>query len=238
MHLEYQALLQDDPELEARLKRLARAPSSAAASAWPRAPAASSSATRSRRSTRRRASSPRRPARPAGISTTSTATRSSRSPARSSPASAPSPDTPRKCTTEEKTLVEIRDKVEKHIKNTYLKRVDAPVGRQAGAQVLDGTERGLSRCRPTTAPSSPSIKRFDQLVAYLRDEMGWPIERRRLRGPDLRLHARRARHRREERGQDPGDQAPAPARRRTSPGASSSSSSSRSGSRSSRCAAS
>ena len=38
------------------------------------------------------------------------------------------PDTPRKCTTEEKTLVELRVKVEKHIKNTYLKRVDAPVG--------------------------------------------------------------------------------------------------------------
>jgi len=38
------------------------------------------------------------------------------------------PETPRKCTTEEKTLVELRAKVEKHIKNTYLKRVDAPVG--------------------------------------------------------------------------------------------------------------
>ena len=38
------------------------------------------------------------------------------------------PDTPRKCTTGEKTLVDIRAKVEKHIKNTYLKRVDAPVG--------------------------------------------------------------------------------------------------------------
>ena len=38
------------------------------------------------------------------------------------------PETPRTCTTEEKTLVEIRGKVEKHIKNTYLKRVDAPVG--------------------------------------------------------------------------------------------------------------
>ncbi|MEK6777313.1 MAG: helicase-related protein [bacterium] len=38
------------------------------------------------------------------------------------------PETPRKCTTEEKTLVEIRAKIEKHIKNTYLKRVDAPVG--------------------------------------------------------------------------------------------------------------
>jgi hypothetical protein len=38
------------------------------------------------------------------------------------------PETPRACTTEEKTLVELRAKVEKHIKNTYLKRVDAPVG--------------------------------------------------------------------------------------------------------------
>jgi hypothetical protein len=38
------------------------------------------------------------------------------------------PETPRKCTTEERTLVELRGKIEKHIKNTYLKRVDAPVG--------------------------------------------------------------------------------------------------------------
>jgi superfamily II DNA/RNA helicase len=37
-------------------------------------------------------------------------------------------DTPRHCETEEATLVELRGKVEKHIKNTYLKRVDAPVG--------------------------------------------------------------------------------------------------------------
>ncbi len=37
-------------------------------------------------------------------------------------------ETPRACMTEEKTLVELRAKVEKHIKNTYLKRVDAPVG--------------------------------------------------------------------------------------------------------------
>ena len=38
------------------------------------------------------------------------------------------PETPRQCTTEEKTLVEIRTTIEKHIKNSYLKRVDAPVG--------------------------------------------------------------------------------------------------------------
>jgi len=38
------------------------------------------------------------------------------------------PDTPRKCVTEEKSLIEIRTKIEKHIKNNYLKRIDAPVG--------------------------------------------------------------------------------------------------------------
>ena len=38
------------------------------------------------------------------------------------------PDTLRQCTTEEKTLVDLRAKVEKYIKNTYLKRIDAPVG--------------------------------------------------------------------------------------------------------------
>jgi hypothetical protein len=37
-------------------------------------------------------------------------------------------DTPRKCRTGEETLVDLRSKLEKHIKNTYLKRVDAPVG--------------------------------------------------------------------------------------------------------------
>jgi hypothetical protein len=38
------------------------------------------------------------------------------------------PDTPRKCTGEEKTFVELRAKVRRHITNTYMKRVDAPVG--------------------------------------------------------------------------------------------------------------
>jgi hypothetical protein len=38
------------------------------------------------------------------------------------------PHTPRKCTSEEKTLLELRATIEKHIKNRYLKRVDAPVG--------------------------------------------------------------------------------------------------------------
>ena len=38
------------------------------------------------------------------------------------------PETPRRCTTEETTLLDIRKRIEKHIKNSYLKRVDAPVG--------------------------------------------------------------------------------------------------------------
>ena len=38
------------------------------------------------------------------------------------------PNTPRRCITEEKSLKDIRASVLKHIKDTYLKRVDAPVG--------------------------------------------------------------------------------------------------------------
>jgi hypothetical protein len=38
------------------------------------------------------------------------------------------PKTPRVCTTEQRTLIDVRTKVLKHIKNSYLKRVDAPVG--------------------------------------------------------------------------------------------------------------
>ena len=38
------------------------------------------------------------------------------------------PETARRCTTEQTTLLEIRKGIEKHIKNSYLKRVDAPVG--------------------------------------------------------------------------------------------------------------
>ena len=38
------------------------------------------------------------------------------------------PGTPRRCTTAETTLLDIRKRIERHIKNSYLKRVDAPVG--------------------------------------------------------------------------------------------------------------
>jgi hypothetical protein len=38
------------------------------------------------------------------------------------------PNAPRRCVTDEKLLKDIRTSVLKHIKDTYLKRVDAPVG--------------------------------------------------------------------------------------------------------------
>lgn len=38
------------------------------------------------------------------------------------------PETPRRCTTGESTLVDIRKKVQKHIKDSYLRRVNAPLG--------------------------------------------------------------------------------------------------------------
>lgn len=38
------------------------------------------------------------------------------------------PETPRKCILDEKLLIDLKVKVEKHIKNTYLKRIDAPIG--------------------------------------------------------------------------------------------------------------
>lgn len=41
------------------------------------------------------------------------------------------PETPRKNTIAEETLSEIRQKIEKHIKNTYLKQVQAPIGVKA-----------------------------------------------------------------------------------------------------------
>ena len=42
------------------------------------------------------------------------------------------PETPRRCTTEEMTLLDIRKRIERHIKNSYLRRVDAPVGVKPG----------------------------------------------------------------------------------------------------------
>ena len=211
MHLEYQALLQADPELEARLKRLPGAifsgrkrPAKGARGvffcyALPALDKEAGEFTEEAGTTRWYLYDLDRDA-------------ILEEPARSSPASAPSPKRRASAPPRRRPSSSSAAKVEKHIKNTYLKRVDAPVGRQAGAQVLDGTQRGLSRCRPTTAPHLRRSRRFDQLDRLPARRDG--LANRRLRGlrrPDLRLHARGARHRREERRQDPGDQAPAPA---------------------------
>lgn len=127
MHLEYQALLQSDPELESRLRKLPGAifsgrkrPAKGARGAFfcyalPALDKEMGEFTEAAGTTRWYLYDLDRDAileEPGEI------VASIRS----------KPDTPRMCTTEEKTLVELRAKVEKHIKNTYLKRVDAPVG--------------------------------------------------------------------------------------------------------------
>jgi len=127
MHLEYQALLQEDPALEARLKRLPGATFSGRKRpakgvrgvffcyALPALDKEKGEFTEEAGTTRWYLYDLDRDAifeEPQEIIES----------IRSKPA------TPRTCTTEEKTLVDLRAKVEKHIKNTYLKRVDAPVG--------------------------------------------------------------------------------------------------------------
>jgi tRNA A22 N-methylase len=41
------------------------------------------------------------------------------------------PETPRHCSIAKETLSELREKIEKHIKDTYLKKVQAPQGVKA-----------------------------------------------------------------------------------------------------------
>ena len=127
MHLEYQALLQAEPG--------ARSASQAAAGRDLQRPKRPAKGVRGvffcyalPLSTRRRANSPKKPARRAGISTTSIATRSWKSRERSSPASARSPTPRGSAPRTRRRSSTSAAKVEKHIKNTYLKRVDAPVG--------------------------------------------------------------------------------------------------------------
>ena len=126
MHLEYQALLQADPGLEARLRRLPgavfsgrRRPAEGVRGvffcyALPALDKEKGEFTEEAGTTRWYLYDLDREAILEGPGEIVASIRSR-------------PDTPRTCTTEEKTLVEIRAKVEKHIKNTYLKRVDAPV---------------------------------------------------------------------------------------------------------------
>ena len=127
MHLEYQALLQDDPELEMRLNRL---------------PGATFSG-------RERLSKGTRGvffcfALPALDKETGTFTEEAgatrwylydldrnlilEEPGEIVASIRSKPKIPRKCIVEENTLIETRSKVRRHIKNTYLRRVDAPVG--------------------------------------------------------------------------------------------------------------
>ena len=110
-----------------------------------------------------------------------------------------------------------------------------PRRRRAAPALLDGAERRMTdyRERAQGDHDVPVARRVPPRRARLADRLD-----RRLRGADLRLHARGARDRRGERRQDRGDQAAPTARRTTSRGASSSSSSSRSSSRSSPSAAS
>ena len=127
MHLEYQALLQADPKLKAHLKRLPGATVSGRKRAAHGArgvffcyalPALDKEAgefTEEAGTTRWYLYDL---ARGAILENPSEIAGSIRS----------TPETPRQCTTEEKTMVEIRTTIEKHIKNSYLKRVDAPVG--------------------------------------------------------------------------------------------------------------
>ena len=127
MHLEYQALLQADPELEARLKRLPGAtftgrkrPAKGSRGvffcfALPALDKEAGEFTEEAGMTRWYLYDLDRDAileEPGEI------VASIRS----------KPETPRKCTTEQKTLIELRGKIEKQIKNTYLRQVQAPVG--------------------------------------------------------------------------------------------------------------
>jgi superfamily II DNA or RNA helicase len=127
MHLEYQALLQTDPELESRLKRLPGAVFSGRKRvvkgvrgvffcyALPALDKEAGEFTEEAGTTRWYLYDLERDAIVEEAGEIVASIRSK-------------PETPRQCTTEEKTLVELRSRVEKHIKNTYMKRVDAPVG--------------------------------------------------------------------------------------------------------------
>lgn len=127
MHLEYQSLIQDDPELEARLKLL---PGSVF-------------------SGRKRVAKDTRGvflcyALPALDKETNEFTEQAgttrwylldldsdeiiEEPSEIIGSIRSKPDTPRECVMEKKSLVDIRAKIERHIKNGYLKRVSAPVG--------------------------------------------------------------------------------------------------------------
>lgn len=127
MHLEYQALLQADPDLEARLQLLPGSTFSGRKRpargtrgvffcyALPALDKESSEFTEQAGTTRWYLYDTERDAIREDPGDIVASIRSK-------------PETPRHCSTEQRTLATLRGKLEKHIKNTYLKRVDAPVG--------------------------------------------------------------------------------------------------------------
>ncbi|RJP35098.1 MAG: helicase [Phycisphaerales bacterium] len=135
MHLEFQRLLQDDPQLEARLRALPNKVFSGKEHPTP--------------GTRAVFFCVALPGRPIADPTPAEAAEGLWSiergpvqwylyqiaddqivedPAQIVDAIRCTPDTPRHCTLEPRTLADIRARVETHVKNTYLKRVQAPVG--------------------------------------------------------------------------------------------------------------
>ena len=64
------------------------------------------------------------------------------------------PETSRRCTTEEKTLLQHPQADREAHQKQLPEARGRPRRRQAAASLLDGTERGLNRCRPTTANAS------------------------------------------------------------------------------------
>jgi hypothetical protein len=127
MHLEFQALIQEDPELETRLQRLPGG--------------VFSGRKRPAKGTRGVFFCYALPALDDEVGTFTEEAGTTRwylyDTDRSAVLEEPSdivesirskPATPRKCSTDEATLRDVRAKIEKHIKDTYLKRIDAPVG--------------------------------------------------------------------------------------------------------------
>ena len=128
------------------------------------------------------ASSPRRPARPAGTSTTLDRDAILEEPGEIVASIRSKPDTPRSLHDRgDDARRDARQGREAH--QEHLPEAGRRARRrQAGAPVLDGTERGLSRCRPITAPSSRAIKRFPSARRVPARRAGLADRRGRLRG--------------------------------------------------------
>ena len=104
----------------------------------------------------RRTSSPWRPAPPAGTSTTSTAGPSLEEPGVIVASIRSKPEMPRRCTTEEEDAPRHPQADREAHQEQLPEARGRPRRRQAAASLLAGTERGLNRCRPTTAHASPA----------------------------------------------------------------------------------